>query len=163
MAVRLEQVAPDHGLAVASAGVAATGGLVPAEVDEVARDLGVDLRAHRSRQLDPDEATAASLVVGMTREHVREVALAVPGTFPRTFTLRELVRRAGVLGGRRRDESLEDWVARLGQDRRAADLLGSSPDDDVADPYGGPRRAYAEMATTLDGLLTALAPAVAGR
>ena len=162
MRVRLDGVAPGRAPAVSSAGVAATGTRVPPEVDEVARGLGVDLTAHIGRQLDPEEVAAASLVVGMTREHVREVSLAVPGVFAKTFTLRELVRRVGVLGGRRAEEPIEAWVARVGEGRRAADLLGSSPEDDVADPYGGPRRGYAEMAETLDALLTPLAPAVVG-
>ena len=136
---------------------------MPPEVDEVARGLGVDLTAHRGRQLDPEEVAEASLVVGMTRAHVRETSLSVPGAFPKTFTLREIVRCAGQRGGRRSDETIGEWVMRLGDGRRAADLLGASPDDDVADPYGGPRRGYVEMAATLDRLLTALAPAVAGR
>ena len=161
--MRVEEVAPGAGLVVDSAGIAATGGPVPVEVDEVARGFGVDLTAHRGRQLDPGEVAAASLGVGMTREHVREASLTAPGSFPKTFTLREIVRRAGERGGRRPDETIEAWVARLGEGRRAADLLGTSPDDDVADPYGGPRRGYVEMGTTLDGLLSALAPAVAGR
>lgn len=136
---------------------------MPVEVAEVADRLGVDLTAHRSRQLDPDEVATAALVVGLAREHVREVSLAVTGAFPRTFTLRELVRRAGAVGGRRGDEPLGEWVERLGDGRRPSDLLGSSPDDDVADPYGGPPRAYAEMAATLDALIRPLAPALAGR
>lgn len=156
-------MAPGAGLAVGSAGVAATGGPVPAEVDEVARGFGVDLAAHRGRQLVPEEVAEASLVVGMTRAHVRETSLSVPGAFPKTFTLREIVRRASQWGGRRSDETIDAWVARIGDGRRAADLLGASPEDDVADPYGGPRRGYVEMGTTLDGLLSALAPAVVGR
>jgi len=98
----------------------------------------------------------------MTRSHVREVSLAAPGLFPRTFTLRELVRRALRQGGRGPDESVGDWVARLAEGRRAADLLGSSTDDDVADPYGRPLRAYVEMAATLDTLITPLAAALGG-
>lgn len=141
--------------------MAATLGGVPAEVDEVGRGLGVDLSAHRSRQLDPDEVAGAALVVGMTREHVRAVSLAAPGAFAKTFTLRELVRRSSGRGGRRSGEPLGEWVVRVGEGRRAADLLGSSSDDDVADPYGGPHRAYVEMGVTLDGLLTPLAAAVA--
>lgn len=156
-------MAPDARLVVDSAGIAATGGPVPVEVDEVARGFGVDLAAHRGRQLDPEEVVAAAVVVGMTREHVRESSLSAPGSFPKTFTLREIVRRSAERGGRRPDETVGDWVARIGEGRRAADLLGTSPDDDVADPYGGPRRGYVEMGATLDGLLSQLAPAVAGR
>ena len=39
---------------------------------------------------------------------------------------------------------------------RAA-LLGDSPADDVADPIGGPLRAYADTASQLDGLIGRLA------
>jgi hypothetical protein len=31
--------------------------------------------------------------VGLTRQHVRETVLTVPSSFPRAFTLREIIRR----------------------------------------------------------------------
>ncbi len=43
-----------------------------------------------------------------------------------------------------------------GVDERTS-LLGDSPDDDVADPAGGPLRAYADTAALLDWLVTRLA------
>ena len=48
---------------------------------------GMDLSDHRSRLLDRDAVDGADLVVGMAREHVREVAVLVPELFGRTFTL----------------------------------------------------------------------------
>ena len=54
---------------------------------------GLDLHEHRSRTLDPEMVAAADLVLCMARLHLREVVVAAPSALPRTFTLRELVRR----------------------------------------------------------------------
>ena len=71
---------------------------------------------------------AADLVIGMAREHVREVAVLDPTASTATFTLKELVRGASVRRGpRRRDESLADWLARLGEGRRRDRAGGRGP------------------------------------
>ena len=54
---------------------------------------------------------------------------------------------------RQSGEPLGDWLARVGHGRRISELTGSSPDDDVADPIGGPRSAYERLAGELDDLL----------
>jgi len=151
---------------VHSAGLVSEG--VPASAHGV-RALakrGVDLGAHRSRALTPEMVAQADLVIGMAREHVREAVALRPEAFPRTFTLRELVRRAGAVGPRRPVpgadpgadalEPLDAWLARVSAGRRPTDLLGEHPGDDVADPMGMSRRAYERCATDIEDLVEGL-------
>jgi protein-tyrosine phosphatase len=148
---------------VASAGLLRSGQPASAHGVDVLRGRGVDMTAHRSRSMSRDILSASDLLLGMAREHVREAVVMDPGVWPRTFTLKELVRRGEATGPRGTGEPLRDWLARVGQGRRVADLTGSSPQDDVADPIGMPRTAYERLAAELDGLIDRfVALAVAG-
>lgn len=95
----------------------------------------------------------ADLIVGMERQHVREVAVADGEAFRRAFTLPELARRATAVGPRLADESLDAWLRRAGSDRRTADLLGFDAADEVADPIGRSSKHYERTATELEGLV----------
>jgi protein-tyrosine phosphatase len=114
---------------------------------------GLALDEHVSRALDADLVAGADLVLCMARMHLREVVVAVPAAFPRTFTLRELVRRGEAAGSA---SSLAEWLALVGAGRRAADLLGDDPNDDVADPIGGPDSGYERTAVQLEDLIERL-------
>lgn len=151
-----------------SAGLGPAGQPAPAEVISAMRGHGLDVTGHRSRLLTAADLTSADLVVTMTREHVRRAAVLEPAAWPRSFTLKEIVRRGEQAGPRARGESLPDWVARVHAGRERAALLGDSPDDDVADPIGGPPQAYMLTAALLDQLIGRLvglcwAPALDGR
>ena len=98
----------------------------------------------------------ADLVLAMERMHAREAVVLADGALARTFTLKELVRRGRAEGGRRRDETLVDWLTRVSADRRAADLMGAAPDDDVADPYLSSAKAYVACIDELDQLVRQL-------
>lgn len=158
MAAALLALALGPGAAVRSAGLDADPGRRP--TDDVVQTMaarGIDLRDHRSRALDADTIAGADVVLTMTREHVRRIAVAHSGSFPRTFTLRELVRRAGDTGRRPPDATLQEWLALVGRDRKATDLLGGDPADDIADPYGhGPaahERAAIDLASAVDAFV----------
>lgn len=114
---------------------------------------GFDLAEHRSRTVTPEMVDAADLVIGMARRHVRNAVVLAPHTFPRTFTLRELVRRATAIGPRRADQPLGEWLAVLHRGRTARELLAEDPRDDVADPIGGPDSLYEETASELTELV----------
>lgn len=114
---------------------------------------GLDLDRHRSRMMDPDLLAAADLVVGMARRHVREAVLAHPEAWPRTFTLKELVRRGEAVGPRRPAQSLEAWLRLVNFGRQTGELLGEDPDDDVEDPIGAPDHVYEATARELDDLV----------
>jgi protein-tyrosine phosphatase len=152
--------APDAGAqdaGVSSAGTRATLTGSPREVMAVMASAGVDLSGHVSRQLDATLLDDADLVVAMAREHVRDATLLVPAAFRRTFTLKELVRRAGSIDPPVPGTALADWLGALAEGRTTAGLLGPSADDDVADPIGLPARAYELTAAELDRLTATLA------
>jgi protein-tyrosine phosphatase len=148
---------------VSSAGLLSDGRPATEPGVAVMAERGIDTSTHRSRRLRPDIAREADLVVGMARSHVREAVAAVPDLWGRAFTLKEIVRRGELIGGRARDEPIEAWLARLHAGRRLRDLLGESAEDDVADPIGGPLRAYERTAVELDDLTERLVRLLAGR
>jgi protein-tyrosine-phosphatase len=141
---------------VASAGLLRSGQPASDHGVDILRDRGLDMSTHRSRAMSRELLAPADLILAMAREHVREAVVLDPSLWPRTFTLKELVRRGEAVGPRRPTEPLADWLARAGQGRRISELTGSSPADDVTDPYGGPRSAYERLATELDDLLDRL-------
>jgi protein-tyrosine phosphatase len=153
---------------VCSAGVAGSGLEPAAEVVSVMGGYGLDVSGHRSHQVTVADLDAAQLILGLAREHVRHAAVTAPDSWPRAFTLKEIVRRGTEIRARLPGEPLPEWLAALhaGRDRRA--LLGDGPADDVADPIGGPPPAYAAAAAELDHLVGLLArlgwglPAAAG-
>jgi protein-tyrosine-phosphatase len=117
---------------------------------------GVDLRRHRSRRLEAGMVRPATLILGLEREHVREVVLLDPSVWPRAFTLKEIVRRGEAIGVRQHGESIEEWIARAQGDRVQQELLGRDPIDDVADPYGRAAGDYEDAAEEIDDLVTRL-------
>jgi low molecular weight protein-tyrosine phosphatase len=117
---------------------------------------GIDLRLHRSRLIDAAMVGRATLVLGLERAHVREAVVLDQSAWPRTFTLKEIIRRGEATGGRRRGDSIEDWVARMSPGRAYVDLLGADPIDDVADPHGGPPGEYEDAVEEIDDLVVRL-------
>jgi len=121
-----------------------------AETVTAARELWFDLASHESTPLDANTVANADLVLGMTRAHAREIIVIEPTAVWRTFTFKELVRRAEA--SPRVGEPFGDWLARLASERDADELLGSSPDDDVADPIGQPLSVFRRTLTEPDDL-----------
>lgn len=117
---------------------------------------GLDLGNHRSREFTGELLAGADLVIAMARRHVREAVLMFPDAWPRTFTLKELVRRGEAAAPRRRDQSLAAWLALVHAGRRTSDLLGDDPADDVDDPIGAPDHVYEATAAELDDLVARL-------
>lgn len=130
----------------------------PATRESVAamRALGMDASGHRARILTPEMAGGADLVLGMAREHVRHAVAVDADLWPRTFTLKELVRRGEAVGPRACGQPFDEWLAKAHAGRRAADLLGASHEDDVADPYGAAGEVFARTAAELDDLTARL-------
>lgn len=119
---------------------------------------GLDLTDHVSRRLELGLVAQADLIIGMAREHVREVAVIDREALSRAFTLKELVRDATAVGPRSEGEALADWLQRVAVGRRPSTLLGVGHDDayDVADPVGRDRADYEATAEELDHLLARL-------
>jgi protein-tyrosine phosphatase len=144
------------GIEVDSAGTLDLDQTSPVEVIAAAAELGVDMESHLSHRFTLDDLATADLIIGMAREHVREVVLACPPVWPRTFTLLELVRRGHAVGWRGGTESLDLWLARIHEGRHHADLLGDSNEDDIPDPIGGPLSEYRASAQLIAGLVDEL-------
>jgi protein-tyrosine phosphatase len=142
---------------VGSAGLRFVGEPASANGVDVLAERGIDLSAHRSRIVDRDLLQNTDLALAMAREHLREAVLALPDIWPRAFTLKELVRRGEMIGPRAPGESIDSWLARAHAGRNRADLLGASSVDDVEDPIGLSRSAYADTADELSGLVDRLA------
>lgn len=109
---------------VHSAGLMSEG--VPASAHSVRAmaKRGLTLDQHRSTPLDAEAIAEADLVVGMGREHVREAVVLAPGALTCAFTLKELVRRAEVVGPRRRVSAVPDPRRPSDPSRRPPDPLG---------------------------------------
>jgi len=148
---------------VSSAGLLPGGQPATSHGQAVMAARGLDLSRHVSRQLAPDLVAGADLVVGMAREHVREVAVMAAGALERTFTLKELVALGERTGPREAGEPLADWLRRVARGRDTKRLLGMGhdPDYDVEDPIGQDRPAYEATADELDDLLDRLVTLVA--
>ncbi|MCU1462405.1 MAG: uncharacterized protein JWO37_2480 [Acidimicrobiales bacterium] len=144
------------GARVHSAGLLFTDRAASPEAVEVMAAQGIDIAGHRSTKIATDLVATADLVIGLTREHVREVALLAPDALAKTFTLKELVRRGQAFGPRAAGEPLPSWLAAIAADRDRVDILGSSDVDDVDDPIGRPRRVYEGTRAELAGLVERL-------
>jgi len=136
---------------VSSAGLLEGGRPAWPEARAAMLERGIDLSAHQSRRIEPQLVAGADLVLGMTREHLREAVALHPVAYERSFTLKDLVRRAGVEP--RGPQPLDAWLAHLAAEREIEDLLGASPIDDIEDPIGGPLAAVRATAAELDGLV----------
>jgi protein-tyrosine phosphatase len=141
---------------IRSAGTLHDGGRPPAEIFSALAVYGLDPGAHRGRALSKGDLAGSDLVLAMAREHLRYAVVALPGAWPRAFTLKELVRRGQHIGPRLAGEPLAGWLRRAHYGRDRSALLGDSEDDDVADPTGGSLQQYIATAAQLDHLLARL-------
>jgi protein-tyrosine phosphatase len=142
---------------VRSAGMIRCGDPPHPEVVSVMASYGIEISSHSSRVAHASDLASASLVLAMARDNLRYAVITEPGVWPRAFTLKELVRRGEQIEPRPPGESFAEWLSRAHAGRERSALLGDSVEDDVADPTGGPRRAYAATASLLDHLVMRLA------
>jgi protein-tyrosine phosphatase len=141
---------------VSSAGITLDGRAATDDAIRAAAAYDLDISAHRSRLMSAELVHAADLVIGMERLHAREAVVLGESLLPRCYTLKELVRRGEAVGRRRQDETIVAWLDRANAGRRPMELLGSSEDDDVADPYLGSQKVYAACIAELDDLVERL-------
>lgn len=149
-------------LAISSAGTRLTDHDVQAETITALADAGFATNGlHRPRPMTPAivRDDGSDLVITMTRQHLREVVAMDRLAWPRSFTLREIVRRANTLRGP--VDGWQSWIESLGDGRTARDLAGNDPADDIDDPFGLPLTAHRDCLRTIRALVdqfVALAP-----
>lgn len=120
---------------------------------EVLAKHGLEPDVDMSRQVRVADVQTADLILCLERRHLREVVVLHRDALPWAFTLRELVRRGEAVGPRTPGTTLGEYLERLGAGRERADLTREAPEDDVADPTGGPVAGYEHTAHWLDGLV----------
>ena len=142
---------------VHSAGLLDDGLVAPPDAVASLAALGLDTSRHRSRRMNAAMLSKSDLVVGMARQHVQEAVILVPPAWPKTFTLKELVRRAESAGARHPGQPFDEWVAKVHAGRTRTELMGGgSSHDDVADPIGMSRSVYDRTAVEIDRLVSRL-------
>lgn len=142
---------------VTSAGLHGGGAPATPPAVEVMANVGLDISRHRSRQVTRDLVEQADLVVTMARQHLIEVTLMVPAAWPGMFQVRDLLRRAQLVGPRPPGQPLAEWLAAVGEGRTRSGLLTANLSDDVDDPIGQPVAAYERTRRELDELFGGLA------
>lgn len=135
MLARALSLQPGADYATRSAGMEVMEGLAaPDDFVEIALVRGIDLRAHKPVAFDAALGRDADLILTMTRDLLRAMVVSAPDLWPRSFTLRELVRRGTTTTPPIRGEALVAWIARVHAGRDRAELLGSDLGDDLRDP-----------------------------
>lgn len=108
--------------------------------------IGLDVPAHRSRQIAEDDVASADLVVAMAAEHVLYVRRRHPEAADRTATLNFLA------------QSLPPGGEPLSQRVRSLGLADVDPESqgDVEDPAGGDDLDYVQCARQVERLVAEL-------
>lgn len=149
----------NSGIVVRSAGTLAAVGraAAPEAVAYVRSALGIEL-SHRASRLDRGALIRSDLILVMTAEQRRWVALEEPRVLRRTFTLLELARIASDVP---KSESFPDLRSFAhGCARLRTRRPGHSEDPDIEDPYGGPPEAYTRSFTQVHAAAGVVAQAI---
>lgn len=139
-----------------SAGIRMGGGeSVPRNGLRVASEIGLHLAEHRSRRIVTSELRVWDVILAMTREHVRELVAADPTLWPRAFTIKQFQRWLEEHPPER-GADLREWIDRAAVNRSRFEAVGSSHDDDIADPLKLPPVGWRRMAADMDQELAAV-------
>jgi protein-tyrosine-phosphatase len=147
-------------ISIGSAGLRFTGEPTPEIGISLMSERGIDLTEHRSSPVTEQSIKDADLILGMAREHVREIVAISPEAWPKTFTIKDFVRRAERSGPPGRHQRFADWLESIGAEREPYDALGTNPGDEVPDPYGQRAKVWNRVIEDLDDLVSAIAATV---
>ncbi|MGH2673796.1 MAG: low molecular weight phosphatase family protein [Actinomycetota bacterium] len=158
------------GAAAPSVASAGTAGWVGSAADPssvaAAAELGIDISAHRARQLRVDDVRSAELVLAMASEHRDAASRLFPGTEGRIFTLKELVLLLEDLPEAPSSGQLEDVLAAqvsAAHASRVGAIRDRRRDEDVMDPLGMPPDSFRAVARDLDDWCRRLVDGLFGR
>jgi protein-tyrosine phosphatase len=126
---------------------------------QVGLEHGLDLSRHVSRQVTSELLQRSDLVIAMTRDHLRQLAVVDPSALPRLLTVKDVARSFHRLPPS--GLALREAVAAATAARSIGSMLGDAADDDVADPMGGPVEGYRTLVAELGPLLDRIAAALA--
>ncbi len=115
-------------------------------------ELGVDVTAHRSFQLNEASLQASDLVLTMEGEHVQRATLLDRESFPKIVPLKEAAECASGLANPRL--TADDLLTELNQRRDPTSYLSTRWD--VADPYNRKLKDYRRAVAEIDGLVKAV-------
>jgi protein-tyrosine phosphatase len=156
----------DAAPSVLSAGTAGWVGS-PADPSSIAAaaELGIDITAHRARQLRADDVRSAELVLAMASEHREAASRLFAETAGRIFTLKELVLLLEDLPEFPSSGRPEDVLAAQVSAARASRfaIRDWRRDQDVMDPLGMPLDGFRAVARDLDGWCARLVDGLYGR
>jgi protein-tyrosine phosphatase len=149
--VRLETSLRDRRdrIEVSSAGTwGLTGEPMSPDMAELLVEYGADPVGFVARDLTPDDIIAADLVLTASREHRSLVVTDVPRAAGKSATLREFARLladvtiAEIVSAGADPADQMRAVAQVAFARRGLVPAVDPTDDDIPDPYGGPREGY---------------------
>lgn len=148
---------------VTSAGtVAMIGRPVEPQMSELLQAHGANPFEHAARQLEPELIAGADLVLGLAREHRRDIVTVLPAASRRVFALNEFARllEDAVGSGSVAVQPCGSAASAMAAIADAAAMrrgFALAPDDpaidDVADPYGYGPEAYASAAVSIAGIV----------
>ena len=144
-----------------SAGLMAPGQPATPRTMKILAERGFDVSEHRSRQIGPWIA-ASDLIVTMTFEQLRAVVANDATLWPRTFALRQLVRRSASIRPRAADQDPSAWIAQFHEGRTVRDTVGEVALE-VDDPTGHSTRRHRELAEQFDVMFHRLTALFGGR
>ena len=141
---------------VASAGTwAGFGNQAQPEAREVMHQRGIDLEAHRSRPVDPQELAEADLVIAMTSVHARELKQLSGEVGTKMLLMKEFT-----------EMEVEECPSTAVDDRLKTLLAGKRPEPrralDLDDPMGLPVFAYERAAKEIEVGVQRLADLLCG-
>jgi protein arginine phosphatase len=117
----------------------------------VMSEHGVPIDEHRTLELDQELVDWADVLLGMSREHVRETVRAFPDAARKTFTLKGFLE---LLPSLPPYEDTESWLQAAEQARDRAEAI---TDTDIDDPIGEREAAYRRVAAEIRDLIERLA------
>jgi protein-tyrosine phosphatase len=124
-----------------------TGRAATIEGRRVMNEHGVSIDEHRTLELDKDLVNWADLIIGMSREHVRETVRAFPEATRRTFTMKGFLEMLPSLPPYTDTVS---WLEAAEAMRKVAESVASP---DIDDPIGEREAAYRRVAAEIRELV----------
>lgn len=115
--------------------------------------FGLDLTHHLSQPTTPELVARSTVLVCMEHQHVIDLVGGLGADPSRVFVLGDLAHRAETAEPRADDESFDDWLHRVGEDRTIDDVL-SRRGEEIADPIGRANRHYREAARLINAAMS---------